>query len=56
MINNTKATAQKSICQHCGKEITQVTEKLWHDDSKVFPQYCVVDFIYGSRLHTPSRK
>lgn len=40
-------------CKHCQKSITHFNGRLWHDDGKVFPQYCHVDMERGSRLHEP---
>jgi GNAT superfamily N-acetyltransferase len=51
----------KSICVHCGKNITHQTGNLWHIELKstspkhesLFPQYCWVNESLGSQLHAP---
>lgn len=41
----------KKVCKHCGQKIHQINDKIWHDDSKILPQYCMA--MFGSDLHEP---
>lgn len=43
-----------STCKHCGKKITHYLGRLWHDEFKIFPQYCpTTPENLGSQMHEP---
>lgn len=42
-----------TTCKHCGQPITHIAGRLWHNESKVLPQYCWVNPVGGSRMHQP---
>ena len=44
------------ICKYCKKVIKHYDGELYHDDSLIFPQYCVADPAFGSRLHEPKEE
>ena len=48
-------------CKYCGEKIKYFYEGLWHDESKIFPQYCRSKYntngdLANSVLHEPLLK
>lgn len=40
-----------ATCMHCGAAIRHHRDEIWHSADEVFPQYCYVHEVAGSRLH-----
>ena len=49
-----KKQKKEYICKFCGKRITHIRNKIYHDSSLVFPQYCLA--VYGGKLHEPKKE